>query len=104
MRLVWSLHSLSALAPLFIVVAAYAQTTPQFLRKDIAPANHASRALFASHEAMVGDFNGDGRPDLAVTGSAGHDGISIIHNAGNGQFDRPISALIAHPEFSQRLT
>jgi uncharacterized protein (TIGR03437 family) len=89
MRLVSALNPGSALVPLFIVVAAYAQT-PQFLRKDIATANPASRALFASREVMFGDFNGDGRPDLAITGSVGQDGISIIHNAGNGQFDRPV--------------
>ena len=88
MRLVSGLQSVSMLTSLF--AAAYGQTAPEFLRKDIAPANHQSRALFFSREVMVADFNGDGRPDLAVTGSAGHDGISIIHNAGNGQFDRPI--------------
>src|SRR5687768_13948564 len=70
--------------------SAWAQVAAPLLRRDIAPAHHLSRELFFSRAVMVADFNGDGRADLAVTGSAGYDGISIIQNAGSGEFAAPV--------------
>jgi hypothetical protein len=61
-----------------------------FLRKDIPVGDRPSTVI-------VGDFNGDSRPDLAVNSFSG---LYIFLNAGGGSFARPIRTPGAiHPMF-----
>jgi uncharacterized protein (TIGR03437 family) len=61
-----------------------------FLRKDILVADRPSIVV-------VGDFNGDSRPDLAVNSFSG---LSIFLNTGGGSFARPITTPAPmHPMF-----
>ena len=61
-----------------------------FLRKDIPVGDRPSTVV-------VGDFNGDSRPDLAVNSFSG---LSIFLNTGGGSFARPITTPGAiHPMF-----
>jgi hypothetical protein len=63
---------------------------PAFLRKDFPAGDRPSRVV-------VGDFNGDSRPDLAVSNASG---LSILLNAGGGGFARPITTPSPiHPMF-----
>src|SRR5207249_1591500 len=39
---------------------------------------------------VVGDFNGDGKPDLAATLSFGNGSVSVLLNAVNGNFTGPV--------------
>jgi hypothetical protein len=48
-------------------------------------------AFFGSQSMAVGDFNGDGKPDLAVTNS-GANGVNVFLNSGGG-----LSAVFASP-------
>src|SRR5688500_14388389 len=52
-----------------------------FLRKDISVADRPSRVL-------VGDFNGDARPDLAVNSFSG---VSVLMNTRGGGFARTVT-------------
>src|SRR6266545_1462503 len=56
------------------------EAQPAFFRKDIPVADRPNTVI-------IGDFNGDSRPDMAVGSSAG---TSILLNAGRGDFGRPI--------------
>ncbi len=40
---------------------------------------------------VVGDFNGDGKPDLAVA-SLGSNNVSVLINAGNGTFQAAVTS------------
>ena len=51
-----------------------------FLRKDTPVGDRPSTVI-------VGDFNGDSRPDLAVNSFSG---LSVLMNTGGGSFARPI--------------
>ncbi len=53
---------------------------PFFFRKDIPVGVNPSNVV-------VGDFNGDSRPDLAVTS---FDGLAVVLNTGGGNFGKPI--------------
>jgi hypothetical protein len=44
----------------------------------------------------VGDFNGDGKPDVAVA-NHGNDNVSILLNAGNGSFQPPMKYSVSNP-------
>jgi hypothetical protein len=59
-----------------------------------APAAHFQTSQYGSpsvHEngTAVGDFNLDGRPDVALASTTFGTGMTILHNAGNGQFGAP---------------
>src|SRR5687768_10352512 len=73
---------------LLLAVSLLAQ--PAFFRKDI-PVGDRPLAV------VVGDFNGDSRPDLAVNSFAG---LSILLNTGGGNFARPLTIPAEiHPMF-----
>ncbi|HYZ87491.1 MAG TPA: VCBS repeat-containing protein, partial [Bryobacteraceae bacterium] len=77
---------------LWSVELAVAQTYPAFVRKDIHLTGHfdpagpwSSGAHLGSRAGVVtGDFNRDGRPDLAISSLAG---LSVLLNIGAGNFD-----------------
>src|SRR6266852_2253807 len=48
-----------------------------------APANYA--VGYSPHSVAVGDFNGDGRPDLAVANESSHT-VSLLLGNGDGTF------------------
>lgn len=61
-----------------------------FLRRDLPVADRPSRVV-------VGDFNGDGRADLAVNS---YSGLAVHLNLGGGRFARPVTTPGAvHPSF-----
>lgn len=72
-----------------IVAANCLLAQPLFFRKDI-------RAGFSPSEVAAGDFNGDGRADLAVLNAgelyASPPLLKILLNEGGGNFGRPILA------------
>jgi hypothetical protein len=43
-------------------------------------------AFSAVPSALTGDFNGDGRPDIALAGASGWDGVAIALRTGSGGF------------------
>jgi uncharacterized protein (TIGR03437 family) len=47
----------------------------------------------ASQYVTVGDFNGDGQPDLAVSGSKGN--VDVLFGNGDGTFQAAVSSVIA---------
>jgi hypothetical protein len=73
----------------FVFVGALgAQTQPAFFRKDI---------FFAGSSLAVGDFNGDGKPDLVFGHGSGTGPwptpemrATVLLNTGNGNFGKPI--------------
>jgi hypothetical protein len=48
--------------------------------------NFASWAATANVKAVVGDFNGDGRSDLALSGASGWGSLPVAMSNGNGSF------------------
>jgi uncharacterized protein (TIGR03437 family) len=62
------------------IVAFNCLAQPFFLRKDILVGQHPSAVI-------AGDFNGDGKVDLAVSTA---DGLFVLLNAGNRNFQAPI--------------
>ncbi len=73
------MRGLGCFLALCIVGSSFLLAQPAFLRKDIL----VERPL----AVVAGDFNGDGRPDLAV---ATVDGLFTLLNTGGGNFGRPI--------------
>ena len=65
---------------LCILISNCLPAQPFFFRKDI-------RVADAPYAIVPGDFNGDGRPDLAV---GAQDGVYVLLNAGGGNFGRPV--------------
>lgn len=61
---------------------------PQFFRKDIVVAQQFGGGATGG-PATVGDFNGDGRPDIAVCTACGP---AVLLNTGGGNFSPPIRA------------
>jgi hypothetical protein len=75
----------------FLFVAAQAQ--PAFVRKDFPVPGD----FLESGAVAVGDFNGDGRQDLAIASAAG---ISVLLNqggAGGFRFGNPVVTAISQP-------
>jgi len=73
----------------FLFVAAQAQ--PAFVRKDFP----VPGSFLESGAVAVGDFNGDGKPDVAAASTAG---ISILLNqggAGGFRFGNPVVTAIS---------
>ena len=76
---------------MFAAFIAYGQTGPALLRRDIAPPlSQQSRGTPFSRALNVGDFNGDGRKDIAISGAPADERISILYNAGGGKFETPV--------------
>ena len=76
----------------FVLLLGYSElrAQPAFLRKDVPAGDRPSNVV-------VGDFNGDSRPDLAVNSFSG---LSILLNTGGGSFGRPLTiAAEIHPMF-----
>jgi uncharacterized protein (TIGR03437 family) len=73
-------HIVCAALPLITLASNCVLAQPFFFRKDIPVGDHPL-------DVVVGDFNGDGRPDLAVNT---WDGLYILLNQGGGNFGRPI--------------
>jgi uncharacterized protein (TIGR03437 family) len=68
------------------IVLTKAQAQPALRRKDIEVDFERYFAVARPIGFSVGDFNGDGRPDLVVTSN----GISVLLNMGQGSFGSPI--------------
>jgi hypothetical protein len=51
------------------------------------------RADLANRELMLGEFNGDGKPDFLLSPKAGNSDWYVYYSMGNGQFDK-VSATI----------
>lgn len=92
-----SVADLDADGALDIVVPNQGEGTVSILRGDgKSHFAHAAQSPIAAGEqpfsAAIGDFNGDGRPDIAIANYSGHitdtarDGITWIRNGGNGHF------------------
>src|SRR5262249_44504621 len=75
-----------------IALGCVLQAQSPFFRKDVQVVNHPGS--FAGLGVTIGDFNGDGRPDMAVTSVFG---ISVLLNQGGGNFGRPIHTEFSHP-------
>jgi len=73
-----------------------AKAQPVFLRKDLQVAGHQFE-LFRTQERFggiaIGDFNGDGRPDLLLNKNGGFD---VLLNMGGGNFGQPIHTETPH--------
>jgi uncharacterized protein (TIGR03437 family) len=85
---------------LFVILGAtlFAQAPP-FLSFGLVPA--AQPAGLNAYSVVVGDFNGDGKPDLA-TGYSG--AVTVVLGNGDGTFGKPISTtVIANPQYASSL-
>lgn len=77
------------------VVAPAAQAVAPI---GFAPAVHYQTSQYGSpsvHEngTAVGDFNSDGRPDVALASTTFGTGMTVLHNTGNGAFSAPGSTI-----------
>ena len=82
-----TIRSHSFLIPLFTLGFASIQAQPAFLRKDLQVAGHFGILEIQVHggNITIGDFNGDGKPDLLIN-SDSHEGIDVLLNTGGGSF------------------
>lgn len=76
-----------------LAVASLYGGTEEFLGNGDGTFTLASNSV--THDAtwvVAGDFNGDGKPDLAVSqyGNPGVSGVAVIINNGNGTFQPPV--------------
>jgi uncharacterized protein (TIGR03437 family) len=58
---------------------------PAFQRTDLQVTGQFGAFLGSASAAVAGDFNGDGRPDLAIGGLAG---LTVLLNSGGGAFSQ----------------
>ncbi|WP_083936885.1 M4 family metallopeptidase [Longispora albida] len=63
-------------------------------------ANFPSWAATANVKAVAGDFNGDGRSDLALTGGAGWSTVPVAFSNGNGTFSVTNSGVANFPSWA----
>ena len=85
-----TLRSYSFCLALVAVGFTTAQAQPAFLRKDLQVAGHFGILEIQVHggNITIGDFNGDGKPDLLINSS--REGIDVLLNTGGGSFGEPI--------------
>src|SRR5260370_4310959 len=67
-----------------LVATASSQSVPPVSFR-VAPTYAAGSAPFEPVSVAVGDFNGDGKPDLAVAGGV----VSVLLGNGDGSFPAP---------------
>src|SRR5258708_4752859 len=70
----------------YLVATAFSQSVPPVSFR-VAPTSAAGSAPFEPVSVAVGDFNGDGKPDLAVAGGV----VSVLLGNGDGSFQAPVN-------------
>ena len=68
------------------VPVAFSNGNGTFTVTNLANQNFASWASIPSAKALTGDFNGDGKTDIALTGPSGWDSIPVAFSNGDGSF------------------
>ena len=66
---------------------AFSNGNGSFTVTNIPIANFASWAATAGAKPLLGDFNGDGKPDVALTGPSGWATLPVAFSNGNGSFN-----------------
>ncbi|MBV9692291.1 MAG: VCBS repeat-containing protein, partial [Alphaproteobacteria bacterium] len=66
---------------------AFSNGNGSFNVTNVAISNFASWAATTNAKALVGDFNGDGRADVALTGPNGWATLPVAFSNGNGSFN-----------------
>ncbi|MDP9360628.1 MAG: VCBS repeat-containing protein [Acidobacteriota bacterium] len=66
---------------------AFSNGNGSFTVTNVAIANFASWATTAGAKPLAGDFNGDGRTDIALTGPSGWATLPVAFSNGNGSFN-----------------
>jgi hypothetical protein len=69
------------------VPVAFSNGDGSFTVTNFPIANFASWATTSGVKVLVGDFNGDGKSDLALTGPAGWGSLPVAFSNGNGSFN-----------------
>jgi hypothetical protein len=66
---------------------AFSNGNGSFNVTNLAIPNFAGWAATANAKTLVGDFNGDGKTDVALTGSSGWASLPVAFSNGNGSFN-----------------